>query len=212
MLKEIRIFLGGHNVKVKSLGQEWKQYVDENPINIKHDPARDIATSFITNGVAALLAAEGQRNMMAGRLAELRRKHFQQNQPIGTGDPPMNTGTIKGLSNSILSNDEEARAIARHFKLKYHPIRPREGVPVNMTHLNTAIWAMRSAFAAGGVYLGEYIVSQFQPYVKDFSYALPYVAIATAAIPLAFTVGNALRSIYALSKDRKVSTFKATSK
>ncbi len=213
MLKEIGIFLAGHKVDVKTLGQEWKQYVDENPIDIKHDPARDIATSFTTDGKIALRAAEGQRNMMAGRLAELRKGHFQQNQPQ-PGDNPhdLRVGTIKQLSNSVFLNDEEARAIAKYFKLTtYQPIRPREGVPANMTLLNTAIWTARTMSTAAGVYIGEYIASQFLPYVKDVSYALPYAALAVAAIPLAFTVGNALRSIYAISKDRGVSTYIAPS-
>lgn len=78
-----------------------------------------------------------------------------------------------------------------------------------MTLLNTAIWAARSAAAAGGIIAAEQMASQFLPYVKDIAYVFPYAALATASIPLVFTFGNGLRSLYSFNKDRNVRVYRA---
>lgn len=219
MLKELSIFAFGHKgVNIKALAKDWKDFVDTEtpmyegkPYKLSHDPTKDVVESFTTNGIAALSATEGQRNMKAARLAALRAGRFKQNEPQ-PGDNPhdLRVGTVNKLSTSILGDDEEARAIAKHFKLEYHPIRPPEGVPANMTGLNTAIWAARSVAAVGGVFAGEFISTQYLhlSWVNDIAYVFTYLAATTAAVPLIFTVGNAFRTAYALRRDAGVATYK----
>lgn len=140
-------------MNLKEMQKGWQDFSQSDKVPPKFpEPSQEVAKSFSTNGRAALNSAIGQRNMMAGRLAQLRRGVYRQNQPQ-PGDNPHNltVGNIGKLSANILGNDEEVRAIANAYKLKYERIRPLDGVPTNMTLLNTAIWGARSIEAAGGV-------------------------------------------------------------
>lgn len=176
------------------------------------DTPRRIAESLNGDGRFAAEANYGHRQLGIDRINLLRARKVIQDAvwhrdhyvyPDGTTeDVEFKIKTLGQDAATILECDEEAKVLAKHFKLPYRPV-PSEGLPADLPAMNALVWLMRGAFAVGGVYVGEQ-TAQLLPWVEHIAYFLPVAAATVAAIPAAFSVGNAVRAVNIWRHDRQL--------